>query len=73
MTASPQQIESFARDRMRTGDLLTWQFDEAIDEVTFFIPPEADETRYPEDIHGTPVVLRKIPRPLAYTGQMEPK
>lgn len=63
MTASSERITSFARQLMHAGRLLTWDFDEENDLVVLFIPPEADDARYPSSIDGTTVVLRKIPRP----------
>ncbi|GGT26685.1 hypothetical protein GCM10010222_80560 [Streptomyces tanashiensis] len=66
MTASRERIDSFARERMSAGELLTWQFDEEADEVTFFVPPEVTDARYPAEIDGTVVVVRRIPRPTAF-------
>ncbi|MFF5505814.1 hypothetical protein [Streptomyces roseolus] len=68
MTVSRERIDSFARDRMAAGELLTWQFDEDADEVTFFVPPEVAETQYPAEIDGTVVVVHRIPRPTAFTS-----
>jgi len=65
---SRKKIDAFARERMSAGDLLTWDFDEDLDEVTFFVPPEVDESSYPLEIEGTHVVIRKIPRPVPYNS-----
>ncbi|WP_153471584.1 hypothetical protein [Streptomyces kaniharaensis] len=57
---------------MSVGALLTWDFDEDLDEVTFFVPPEVDESTYPLEIDGTRVFIRKIPRPVAY-DRLDPR
>ncbi|MGW4652053.1 hypothetical protein [Kitasatospora sp. NPDC004289] len=69
---SREQIDAFARERMSTGDLLTWDFDEDSDEVTFFVPPDTDESSYPAEIEGTRVIIRRIPRPLRSYDRMGP-
>ncbi|MFF5808247.1 hypothetical protein [Streptomyces sp. NPDC012746] len=51
---------------MSAGELLTWQFDEDADEVTFFVPLEVDDSQYPAEIDGTSVILRRIPRPTMF-------
>jgi len=58
-----EQIDAFARERMGAGELLTWRFDEELNEVTFYVPLDT-EADYPPHIEGTRVVIRKIPRPL---------
>lgn len=60
-------VESYARERMRAGELLTWRHDRAARRVTFFVPEDVDEATYPSYLDGNKVVLRKLPRPMAFT------
>ena len=65
MTAE-QAVETYARERMARGELLTWRFDPKPRRAVLFIPDDVEIASFPAQIAGVPTWITQLPRPINF-------
>jgi hypothetical protein len=61
-----QAVETYARERMARGELLTWRFDAKPQRAVLFVPEDVEIASFPSQIAGVPTRITQLPRPMNF-------